>query len=103
MHYGRENAALMQGFIHDCMKHLNMLPEPGPHPQSLPLMRMATHYAETGGAYKTLVSFGEKVRQGQTLGYIMDLVGNIDRRFARAKRVLSQSCEPAYVSIQEKQ
>ena len=77
MHYGRENAALMQGFIHDCMKHLNMLPEPGPHPQSLPLMRMATHYAETGGAYKTLVSFGEEVRQGQTLGYIMDLVGNI--------------------------
>ena len=77
IHYGRENAALMQGFVRDCMKHLKMLPEVAPQPQSLPLMRMATHYAETGGAFKTLVSFGEEVRQGQTLGFIMDLVGNI--------------------------
>ena len=75
--YGRDNAALMGGFVRDCMKHLNMLPESAPQPRSLPLMRMATHYAETGGAFKTLVSFGEEVRQGQTLGFIMDLVGNI--------------------------
>ncbi len=77
INYGRDNAALMQGFVRDCMKHLNMLPEPPPQSRSLPLMRMATHYAETGGAFKTLVAFGEEVRQGQTLGYIMDLVGNI--------------------------
>ena len=77
IHYGRENAVLMAGYIRDCMKHLNMLPEAAPQAQSLPLMRMATHYAETGGAFKTLVSFGEEVRKGQTLGFIMDLVGNI--------------------------
>lgn len=73
--YARENAAQMKGFVLTSMQYLGMIDGTPPPPRPLPLMRMSTHRAHTGGAFKTLVSFGESVEQGQLIGTIRDLLG----------------------------
>jgi len=75
--YPRENAKQMTGYITTAMRCLGMIDAPPPAVRTLPFRRTISFRAHTGGAWKTLVSMGEEVRRGQTLGVIMDLVGNI--------------------------
>lgn len=75
--YARDNGAQMMGFAMGCMQHLGMIAGDPPTPKPLPLMRMTTYRAQVGGAYKTLVSFGQQVEAGMRLGVVMNLVGEI--------------------------
>jgi uncharacterized protein len=75
--YARENAAQMKGYVLDCLRYHDMLPGERPQPRPLPLVRTVTHRARCGGAFKTLVSFGQQVSAGERIGVIMDLVGNV--------------------------
>lgn len=76
VHYARDNAAAMTRMVMDCMLYLGMIDGPRPVPRDIPFRRTISRRAHTGGVWKTLVSMGEAVQKGQTLGHVMDLVGH---------------------------
>lgn len=75
--YARDNAEQMKQYVLTCLRYFGMLSGISPTAKPLPLVRMVTHRARCGGAFKTLVSFGQQVSAGERIGIIMDLVGNI--------------------------
>jgi hypothetical protein len=75
--YARENAADMKSFVITAMRYFGMIDGVLPEPKPQKLMRTVTHRAHAGGAFKSLVSFGEWVVQGQRIGVIMDLLGDV--------------------------
>jgi predicted deacylase len=75
--YPRDNAREMSAFVDAALRWLGMIDRPKPQPRPVPFARTQSHRCTTGGAWKTLVSFGQTVEKGQRLGVVMDLTGAV--------------------------
>jgi hypothetical protein len=71
-----ENAEEWVSIVHTALRVLNMLPGEVQR-RHLPVVTTSSHPASSGGAFVSFVRLGERVSQGQSLGQIQNLLGEV--------------------------